>query len=375
MSQYRFIKKLKTAFFLFFLFGSKLSFGQPMTISIDMPTFMDITRGASVYRVYIAGTIDKDAKEKLEHILSEIPSKNIDIYFNSPGGNVQAGIKLGKFIREQGFSTFVGRPGELETFTDNKGQKLPFHRKILPGTCFSACVFAFTGGVYRFSSAESKIGVHRFHATSGATKHDLDIAQIVSAAIASHFSEMGVDHAVLTLASLTSKDEIYVLSKTEERTFNVVNDGKTPASWTIETAAGQFYLRGAQVTELFDAKALFLCGWRRNQPVVALQSLQQLGKRLGHYEKFSWNMHHSIMIDRKAHFLGKPESVSSNGGYLITVFELDRKTLTAISNAKKSIGHAIQADESAPTYMGYNIDVTSADMEKIRNFLNSCPTR
>lgn len=69
------------------------------------------------------------------------------VVLNSPGGNLGAGMELGEKIRTNRFATEIGRPGGAG---------------VQPGVCYSACTFAFLGGIARQVRPESVFGVHRF---------------------------------------------------------------------------------------------------------------------------------------------------------------------------------------------------------------------
>src|SRR6267142_1312410 len=83
--------------------------------------------------VYLAGPIDAGAPDRLAKALDRAAGK-IAIWLNSPGGNLFAGMRLGRVIRKHGASTHIIDYGTL-----------------LPGECYSACSLAFLGGVFRFN--------------------------------------------------------------------------------------------------------------------------------------------------------------------------------------------------------------------------------
>src|SRR5207248_4420636 len=116
--------------------------------------------------------------------------------YNSPGGNLFAGMRLGRLFRKFGFSTYVGKwYGKALTNEAWLQQK-----EATPGECYSACVFAFVGGYFRYLTNASTIGVHRFSKTT-ASLSDLDVAQVVSGQIIAYLAEMGVDRALFELMS------------------------------------------------------------------------------------------------------------------------------------------------------------------------------
>jgi hypothetical protein len=69
------------------------------------------------------------------------------LYFNSPGGTLAAGVKLGELIRKYEYST-----GVASTVPDGVGAS-----KTERGRCASACAFAFLGGIVR-TADDAEVG-------------------------------------------------------------------------------------------------------------------------------------------------------------------------------------------------------------------------
>ena len=63
--------------------------------------------------IYASGTIDAGAPQRLSELIEEkgIPGESF-IFLDSPGGNLLAGMKLGRVIRERKFRSYVGAQGE-----------------------------------------------------------------------------------------------------------------------------------------------------------------------------------------------------------------------------------------------------------------------
>ena len=71
------------------------------------------------------------------------------VILNSPGGSPVEGIKLGDAIRQLRYRTDVGAED-------------PMPMTVAPGQCFSACIYPYLGGEYRYLKEGSVIGIHRF---------------------------------------------------------------------------------------------------------------------------------------------------------------------------------------------------------------------
>jgi len=88
--------------------------------------------------VLISGVISNETVHNLANILAR--SRVSVVYFDSPGGDLLAGIEMGALIHALGLSTAVSWTGE----------------------CESACALAFLGGKIRFEVGDlSRFGFHR----------------------------------------------------------------------------------------------------------------------------------------------------------------------------------------------------------------------
>jgi hypothetical protein len=130
------------------------------------------------------------------------------IEFNSPGGNLGAGLQIGLAIRELGLATRV---------PDGK-------------SCASACTYAFLGGVER--RVLGPFGVHAMSASSGTVDAGLlDQVQEVSAILLSYLRDM-VGRTEMAEAGLrVSASNIYELSDDELRDWNVITHVSRPGQY------------------------------------------------------------------------------------------------------------------------------------------------
>lgn len=139
----------------------------------------------------------------------------LTVVFSSPGGDVIAGLRLGREIREQGFNTQVGFP-----------QRLPRGGySMRTGDCASACTFAFFGGVERYAD-DDVIGVHRFY--PGNLEPDNRVIlrpgdEAVAAMIKVYAIDMGVDGAFIDMSLDVPPADMRYLSNDELRGYAVVN--------------------------------------------------------------------------------------------------------------------------------------------------------
>lgn len=114
--------------------------------------------------VLASGPVEEGDTERLAEFLRRSTiKKNVAVYLSSPGGNLEEGIRLGLFFKEQRIKTVV-EGGEY---------------------CASACALAFLGGTdsngspWRSSSTNSQLGFHAFKGLSNEMNSD-DLQQVVA---------------------------------------------------------------------------------------------------------------------------------------------------------------------------------------------------
>lgn len=147
--------------------------------------------------------------------LYDLAGQPLTVMLNSPGGDVIAGLRLGREIREQGFNTQVGR-----------AQRLPAGgHQLRMGDCASACTFAFLGGLSRYAE-DDVIGVHRFY--PGNLEPDERVIlrpgdEAVAAMIKVYAVDMGVDGSFIDISLAVPPADMRYMSNTELRELAVVN--------------------------------------------------------------------------------------------------------------------------------------------------------
>ena len=80
----------------------------------------------------------------------------MNIEFNSPGGSLLGGIRLGRAIRMLAMNTSIGKTVLNSAFEEHSF----YHTE--KGICFSACAYAFLGGLTRVANG-GEYGVHQFY--------------------------------------------------------------------------------------------------------------------------------------------------------------------------------------------------------------------
>lgn len=157
------------------------------------------------------------------------------VVFNSPGGNLGAGVRLGALIRQRGLDTGIGITAK-DRYVSSLWSRSPENGD---GVCASACAYAFLGGVTRWT--EGKYGVHQFYAPlllekelkeQNLEKGSSD--QQIVGLLTVFAKSMGIDTDLIFIASSTPPSEVYWLSKSELLRLKIDNSGDSQDPWRIE---------------------------------------------------------------------------------------------------------------------------------------------
>ncbi len=308
------------------------------------------------------GEIDSSAAMRVEEVLKQVGSDGADVYVNSPGGNLLVGMQIGRMLRKAGVNTYIGTLGP-EPLSSVGGQRALKH---IPGYCHSACSLAYLGGIYRYAGKQEAFGVHRFSSSAAPSPSDLDTAQVISAALVAYIREMDVDPGLFDLMVERGKDGIRLLTSEELARLHVVNNGRLKPEWTIESIEAGQYLRGIQESALGAGKAVFFC--RRGE--MGFYSFYQAGSKLARrIEQGDWQ--HSLLLDDQTIALRNPTTAKAAGAEISAEFSLTQRQALQIASSSR-LGHAMQLDRDAPTFVGYQIDIPPASSQKVGSFMRTC---
>jgi hypothetical protein len=215
----------------------RTSFSDAMRQVVDGGQFM----------IYATGEIDDGAPARLKAFVRANGIDWAKVIFDSPGGSLLGGMRLGAVIRELEFDTSVGREGE-----DLKNPK--------GAVCASACAYAFAGGVNRYYSAYNKerLGLHQFYA-EGDNQGDLGEAQQISGLLVAYLQRMGVDASAFSVASLTSGDSMTWLSVEDALKLGLANNGAQQTTARIKLSNKMPYLQLEQIRQEGTARIVIAC--------------------------------------------------------------------------------------------------------------------
>jgi hypothetical protein len=307
--------------------------------------------GAQRWSIYLDGMFDPGAAQRLSDELAQRDVREATVYFNSPGGLLSEGMALGRLIRERGFATSVGRR--------NAHGFVPF-----AGACYSACVLAFIGGVYRFDPSASRLGVHRFW-TPSSDAADADTAQIISASIVTYMRDMRVDVGLFERMTRVGRDRILLLGRRELAQLRVTNDGRLGAKWALDARDGDNRLRGEQQTWRGKGTIVLSCeqGGILFRPTLELDPATAIDS--------DSIAQHLIGFGTGYLPLGDPlDPIEVQDGRLSGRFLLDGQQVEELTHAS-SVGYAARLN--GPRMMAaFRIDATASDREQIKAFVGRC---
>jgi hypothetical protein len=154
-------------------------------------------KGSGLFQVFADGEITAETPGAFTDFVNrQIGTLPLTVMFNSPGGDLLAGLTLGREIRRAGWSTSIGTPG-LSEFLPK------------PGECDSACTLAFLGGRSRTMPSTGKYGVHRFWGKlEGDTQQE---TQKIAGELVAYIREMGVSAEMYTLMTQGAPEQVKYL--------------------------------------------------------------------------------------------------------------------------------------------------------------------
>lgn len=225
-------------------------------------------RGDLYQWIFADGKIGEDSAKKFNDFVTGNPQliAGATVVFNSPGGSVIDGMRLGDEIRDRHFRTDVGRPS-----ADGAD--------LAAGKCMSACVFAFLGGDYRYLSSGGTIGVHRFRFEQELGGDvTAEMSQALAGQIVEFISKSRADPALFTLMTQTGPDSIHIVPRDELERLKVVTGDVYSEEWSYEIENDGAYLKADQMTWRGRNKLLFVCP-QGEQKVPLLMTISELPDR------------------------------------------------------------------------------------------------
>jgi hypothetical protein len=217
--------------------------------------------------VYISGVIGSDAPARFAAMVKsgQIP-RGSNVFLNSPGGDLLAGLELGQLFRAGKMSTFIGRPPFV---SGGHGPRTSDGRSF----CASACAYAYLGGKWRFApTTGAPFGVHQFFLLNTTTAKVGEI-EAVSGTVVAYLHEMGINPDVFSIASMATPEHVDWLDGPEMVKLGLANNGALPVIAEVKLIDDAPYLLLDQQSRDGEGKIVLSC----SATGIAIQGLYLVG--------------------------------------------------------------------------------------------------
>jgi hypothetical protein len=204
--------------------------------------------------IVAVGVIGPETPAQFSAFLAELEYESGgQIILNSPGGNLVAGMELGRLIRETGLTAHIGTT--QRTFESYNAPCDTWFDEVTAGICASSCAYAFLGGLERFVDSPyyptepNLLGFHQFYGNpdrgsdlltaqqvSDIEATTLSVAQAITGQIVLYAIEMGIDARIVAFASATPSDDLYFPTPEELDDLSIAS-GSGLRSWFMEPYA------------------------------------------------------------------------------------------------------------------------------------------
>lgn len=202
--------------------------------------------------IYATGEITEGTTDRLLTLVRQNKVEAAKVHFNSPGGSLAEGMKLGQAIRSLQFFTTIG------VFSPKYDPDAD-----LNSICASACAYSFAGGTSRFlNEYTGKLGIHQFYTPDDANVSGEDVQQ-VSGLIVAYLDQMGIDAKAFTISTIADREGMTWLTPDDALKLRFANNGNVAPTAEIKLVGMNPYLRVEQ--EHFDVtvRVLFNCQDKR----------------------------------------------------------------------------------------------------------------
>jgi len=141
------------------------------------------------------------------------------VLINSQGGRVVAAMELGQALRKLGAAAVVAKVPPVGSRKD---------LWVLPGRCYSACVYALMGAKKRVALPESRVGIHRMfmyeasmRPDAGTQRERVFATEPLVARLSEYAEAMGISTALVRKAETINPEQIHILSAAELRRYKL----------------------------------------------------------------------------------------------------------------------------------------------------------
>ncbi|MBJ6985589.1 hypothetical protein [Luteimonas sp. MC1750] len=303
------------------------------------------------FEIFASGEIDPGATERFQKFAATNSITDAIVLFDSPGGSLSEGMRLGRAIRSMRFNTGVGTYG-------------PNGRRRYQGVCASSCAYAFAGGEYRFYYGnDERIGIHQFY-SSGDNQADMGDTQLVSSILIDYLQSMGVNPQAFVVASSARGDSMFWLTEDQATALGLANNGADPTVAEIKMAGSSPYLRLEQTLSNVTTRILFGCDLGRVTLLAGIVTTPDLSR-----EKQSFLKRTYLETDSGELMAAQGKAGTSAVG---SVLWLDRlPTNSDLVELLRTNQLGVWTESGGPMRWGATIDLRPVK-QKMAHFMENC---
>ena len=177
---------------------------------------------------------------------------------------------------------------------------------------------------------------------------------------------MGVDPTLWTLSAATSAEQIFEPSEQQLLELRVLNNGRSPAKWSVESSSEGLYLKGEQNTAFGINKFIILCDQKGKLGLYVVFDPQ------GRQEEAVRFRADSLVIDGRTYPLSDVlEDKRIINGWLNAWYRLTETHLSLIKFAH-TVGVTTQLSYQGAVFLGFNAMPFKGGAEKLSGYLKTC---
>lgn len=313
--------------------------------------FERITINGGRYDIFASGDIAENSAEKLADFVRRNQIEFARVHFNSLGGSLIGGIRLGEKIRELGFETSVRH-------IDFEYDKGPV------AYCASACAYAFAGGTHRFLSQDvGMLGLHQFYPRENGAL-DSSQTQIIAGLILAYLEKMGVNSRAYQVASQAGSEDMVWLSPNQAEIIGIADNGTSPPTAITKIRDGYPYLRLEQEFNDVTSRVLIICSDGHHDILAGIVTTPEMSQEWVDYFGTSY-----LYFDEEQYL---PITESRGHAAEGSVIWLDRPLNDrGVSLLRNSDILGIWLNNGGPMQWGAHIEIGKLRRE-INDFLDNC---
>ncbi len=359
--------------------------------------------------IFADGDFTPDTPSALRSFLTRSgqPTRDRMIYFNSLGGDLSAGMEVGKIVRKEELNTGVARnardPAQANLID------LDFNSRVYPGHCVSACSLAFLGGVKREVKPGSIFAVHQVSMNCVDKRkalksypwvampnvnycpelnEALTMMQVANGVVVEYVRSMGVDPIFLTEMSRAGPEAINTLPEDKLREYRIIYEFRTE-SWEFQTdAQGQFFLQYLHGDQWRRDKVEIYCN-RTSAPRLYLWLVHDVNRANGPIDGQKivdlaakgvtavWQMDAQTAdgfadvrnIALQPYEIIDPPKLTERGHFALTI-DLTPRFLDVLSGAARF--QIVTTEPDGQTGQGFNLITMNLDRDKLSGIVRSC---